>query len=49
MVYTLKDRDGETVNKTKANSYDDAVIYFATIKNLQIGILLDLFNVEPES
>jgi len=47
--YALKTKDGETINKVFANSYDKAVKLIAQLKKLKQEELLKIYVVEKVS
>lgn len=47
-TYLLKTKSGDVINKCKAKYFEDAIEYFATIKNLSTTDLLNIYTVEPE-
>lgn len=47
-IYLLKTKTGDVINKCSAKYYEEAIEYFATIKNLSTTDLLNIYTVEPE-
>lgn len=44
--FYLKVKDGETINSVSAIDIEDATLYFAKIKQMNIDDLLNLFIVD---
>ena len=48
MKYYLKNKTGEVINITKQKNFDEAVFYFAKIKNISTTNLLKIYKVVEE-
>jgi hypothetical protein len=44
--FTLKTKDGESINTIKASNIDEAKIMFAEVKRLKPNELVKIYNVE---
>jgi len=45
--YLLSIKNGETINTIKAHTLEEAILYFAKVKNLSQDSLLDIYSVNP--
>lgn len=45
MIYKLKTKRGEIINKCKANSLEEAIEFFSIIKSISKYDLLNIYNV----
>lgn len=44
--YVTNDKNKEAISYTKSNSLEEAIVYFAKIKQMPVNVFLNIFTVE---